>query len=727
MENMNSKSIRFAIAKNMNTYSDKTAVKVNNEELSYKEVNRIAENILSGIAVHLQKEIPFAADVCSGRNRIGIYLPRDRYLVPAIWALIKGKYTYVPLDSETPIERLNFIINDCNISAIVSEVDADRIFMDIPNVNVLKGYSGTVKDEMTFQQNEEHLSDVSYIIYTSGTTGKPKGVPVTEESLLNFLKAISSPDIFNISDKTRILCFASINFDASILDLIAPLYYGGTIILANEQERRDIQQLSYLIKAEKVTTALLPPSLLTLMPDFDFPSMDVLIVGGEKMLPSIVEKAMPYKYRLVNAYGPTENTVISTVRIIRDNNSPCENIGRAIPGVTAHVLHSDLTPVAVGTVGELYLGGIQLTNGYLNRPELNSRCFIPNPFPDRAKSPVLYKTGDWVRLMENGTFEFIGRTDTQVKFNGYRIELDEIAKAIEQCPSVIQACVLVETKEKGDSLVAFVKLHNESHSDQFRIIKEKLKEYLPYYMLPSSWIEVKEFPRNINGKIDKEQLLAYHRNTKTNSSTNMSEDENIMAHVIAHILEQNSIDANSDLFDDVGMTSIQIMQTPIELEVFGIYISVEDIYRNRSIRKILLNRNKKLHYWFNEPSPDKPVLVIVCGYTSFRFLYADLAKTISETYSIFVFESYHEYPWELTSSCEKLVQYYMKILQTMTLKYRIAVITGFCLGGELGLLLAKELYRHISLLPHVVVLDGEVSRSKKRDEKHTFVYGLPLR
>ena len=712
--------VAFVMAQNMAKYADKVAVKVKGEELSYATLNRMADDILNKLHFTLGN-IQESSDEASSRDiKIGVYLPRDRYLIPAIWAVIKGGYTYVPLDVETPIERLKFILKDCGVSAVLCETSSIGLLDDTLTVDVLSTTTnGVQKDKVNL--TEFRPSEIAYIIYTSGTTGKPKGVPVSYQSLLNFLYTVSLPDNFNISANSILLCFASINFDASILDIMAPLYYGGTIILADENQRRDIMQLYFLLKEERVTIVLLPPSLMTLMPDFAFPSMDTLIIGGEKMLPSIVQRTSGFHYRLLNAYGPTENTVISTVREMTPGIS-CENIGRTIPGVVGHVLKPDLTPAEIGEIGELCIGGVQLTSGYINRPELNQEKFIENPFEDKSEAPILYKTGDLVRLMTDGSYDFIGRKDTQVKFNGYRIELEEIAKAIEQCAGVVQACVLVESKGTGESLVAYVKFEGSLVGDEFEKIKKRIRQYLPQYMIPSAWVRIDEFPRNINGKIDRGRLSAYAQNTETESSklvntpTNKNQKEEIVSQVIANILERDVVDVDCDLFNDLGMTSIQIMQVPMNLEMFGIQISVSDIYANRTIRKILKNHQPQLSHWFNEPTADKPVLVVVSGYTSFSFLYSDFAKGLSDLYSIFVFESYQEETESVASSCESLISYYMDTLLPIAQQYKIAAITGFCLGGELGLLLAHELYKQTAILPHVVVLDGEVFRSRIKEE-----------
>lgn len=708
--------VASVIAQNMEKYADKTAVKIKGEEISYAILDKIANDIFDKLTNAINQTQDSSNHAFSHDIKVGVYLPRDRYLIPAIWAIIKAGYTYVPLDTETPIERLKFIVKDCGVTVVLCENYFIGILDDVLTVDVLSTPNYIQKGKAI----SEKVNEIAYVIYTSGTTGKPKGVPISYYSLSNLLQVVSLPENFNISEKAIILCFASINFDASILDIMASLYYGATIILADEAQRRDIKQLYHLIEKENVTIATFPPSLVTLMPDFDFQAMDTLVVAGEKMLPSIIRKVSSAHYRLINAYGPTENTVMSTMREITSEMA-CENIGKTIPGVVGHVLRSDLTSVEVGEIGELCLGGIQLTSGYLHRPELNREKFIKNPFDDKSEAPVLYKTGDLVRLMEDGSYDFIGRKDTQVKFNGYRIELEEIAKAIEQCVGVVQACVLVEYRETGDLLVAYVKLVNkEVNGDVFEKIKRQIKQYLPSYMIPSLWMEIDEFPRNINGKIDKERLFAYTReqgkkiNLHVGSYKNQKEE--IMSQVIATILDVDSVDVNSDLFEDLGMTSIQIMQIPMNLEIFGIHISVGDIYTNRTIREILKNHQTELNHWYNEPTMDKPVLVVVSGYTSFSFLYSDFAKGLSDLYSIFVFESYQEEQEDIASSCKNLVAYYMDILLPIVRQYKIAAITGFCLGGELGLLLAHELYKQTSVLPHVIVLDGEVHRSKIKDE-----------
>lgn len=706
--------IKDTIIHNITQYCDKASVKTSKEQLSYRELDNISNQIASHLLRKIKSEIGFI-DQNNQVLHIGVCLPRDSYLVPAIWAICKLGYTYIPLAPEIPDERLKFIIKDCGIAIVLTEAEFIHRFTNVSTIDLSEINPANQIDENYINENANPSPTTAYIIYTSGTTGIPKGVPISYDNLFNLLKNVSDPAIFNISADSRIVCFASINFDASIIDIYASLFNGSTLVIADEQQRHDVQLLSELIKEEKITFATLPPSLAILMYDMAFPDLDTLVIAGEKMLATIAERASAQPYRLINAYGPTENTVMSTMREVNRNTS-IQNIGKPIPGVVGHVVDPDFRLVKAGEAGELYLGGDQLTAGYFNRPELNEKSFVANAFFDKDKAPILYKTGDIVRLMPDGSYDFIGRKDLQVKFNGYRIELNEIAYRIEQCEDVMQVYVCIETKAKGDFMVAYIKLSENTNTGAIERIKKEVKNILPHYMLPSIWIPVSEFPLNTNGKIDTTKLPEINLKPANNQIKMRTAEEDIAAHVVANLSGHKDIDIDSDLFDDIGMTSIQIMQIPVELELFGLYVSVNDIYQQRTLRKIIHNRSRKLSYWYNDPLPGKPVLIIVSGYTSFSFLYTKIAESIADLYSIYVLESYHEYLEETTRSCDTLIQNYIQTLQPIVKEYRITAITGFCLGGELGLYLAHELHKRFSILPAVVVLDGEVYRSKIKEE-----------
>lgn len=712
------KELTTVIEVNISKLPEKIAVVAEGNNYSYKSLNEEANRIISCLSPVLYEQFKSGRLKKKGPICIGVCLPYNFQLFAAIWAICKSECTYVPLDPALPDERLMFMINDCQMAIILTDSANKNRFSDLCVLDV------TLLDEEkclavdSVPKTDFFSNETAYIIYTSGTTGNPKGVPISYKNLFHLLQQIIVPEVFNLSSQSKILGFASIAFDASVVELYGTLFTGATLVMTGTAERQDVKKLYQLILNNQITYIQLTPSLATLLPSWSFPTLDTFVLGGEKILQSIVNHALQYSYRLMNVYGPTENTVVSTVRVIQ-NDINIQNIGKTLPGIEGYVLSPDFALVEPGEVGELCLGGLQLTSGYLNRPQLNKQAFVKNTYNKKSQFPILYCTGDLVRLMYDGSYEFVGRKDSQIKLNGHRIELGEIASQIEKIENIEQAYVTVESSKLGDRLIAYVKIkENKAHDNILQDIKYRLKDFLPYYMIPSVWVPVSEFSRTLNGKIDTKQLmnLTSQLSQKVDSKVTLLEKEKIMIGVVSHLLGIETISVNDDLVDDLGMTSMQIMQLPMEVEIFGLYISVDDIYRYRTIRKIVQNHSMRMSYWFNEPLPGKPVLVIVSGYTSFAFLYSSFAKTLSEKYSIYVFESYHDYPEELRSSASELVNYYLEVLLPIARQYGVDVITGFCLGGELGLLLAHELYNKTSILPHVVVLDGEVGRSKSMDE-----------
>ncbi len=716
-------TVAEVIYNNVKEYPDKEVVKVEGQSITYQEMDDMAERFITAMNRAL-----------SGREpglpiRVAVCIHRNQYLYPAIWAVLKSSFTYIPIDPETPEERLRFILKDSEASLVLSTTGmcqkyGDEKWLDVEELTN-SSCTPSVCEEAT-ETVEAPPNDIAYIIYTSGSTGFPKGVMVPYPSLQHLLSSLSNENTFAYSPQMKHLAFLSINFDASIMDSIAVLYHGGTIVLASDAQRFNIKEIATLIAKEQVTSLSLTPSFALLLQDNDLSCVKVFSVGGEKILPEIIQKAAKAPYRLINSYGPTENTITTTVCVAEADTSP-ENIGFLNPGIVGHVLREDLSEAEAGEVGELCLGGAQLSAGYLNRPELNGQYFFANPFPDRLEAPRLYHSGDLVRLMPDGSYEFKGRKDSQVKYNGFRIELEEIEHHLLQCNEVQEVCVLVQQRNGADQLVAYFKLHENLSADEtIPTIKKRLKEFLAHYMIPTIWIPIKEFPVTISGKIDKKQLAKEFAHSQPMKQSRQREpkshNEEVVCDILCNMLKVEDIHPDADLFDEIGLTSIQVMELSLSTEIAGNAISVNEIYENRTIRKALQAHKERLSFWYNEPRKEKPVLVIVSGYTSFRFLYATVAKELSPYYSIYVLESYHEYPDHLVTSTEVLTDYYASLLEPISREHQVAALTGFCMGGEIGLYLAHKMnLKNPAFLPEVVVLDGEVNRSKNEED------GIPLK
>ncbi len=688
------KKICARIKEHVLSTPDKQAVVGSGFILSYAELDSLSNRIAAMIVARLSLS---ATGIC-----VGVYMERDRYLIPTILALLKLGVTYVPISKEVPQERIKLITDNCHMSLVVTSGDGGgQLFPGVPTINA--GHAADSEPAFTPVADN---GQCAYIIYTSGTTGQPKGVCISYQGLYALLTNLGRPAYTNLSADSRVLLFASVNFDASIPEIFGPLFYGGTVIVASQAHRSDVKLLYQLICSERVSFCLLPPSLLTRMPSFDFPAMDTLMAGGEPMVASLRQQALRHGYRFMNAYGPTENTVYSSMRNMADDVSP-QNIGRPLEGIVGFVVDEHLRPVKPGDCGELLLGGQQLALGYLHQPQLTREAFVSSPFPGVAR---LYRTGDIVRLMTDGSYEFIGRNDSQVKIHGYRIELNDIKHSIEQCTGVWQAFVRTEPLGSDRHIVAYVQMKEGYAHDR---VKAELASYLPSYMMPRFTVFVDQFPMNANGKIDAGRLKNTVLEKITCNDRELTATETVIMQVLAKIIGIANISVDAHFFNDLGLSSIQVMDALAMLEYAGLYVGASDFYDYPTIATLASRHSDaRQSYWYRQPVKGKKTMVLVSGYTSFVFLYAKLAELIADHYNIFVIESYHDNRQRHHRTCEQFTDAYLEAVLPVQQEYGVDLITGFCLGGELGLLLAHKLHRQTGCLPHVVVLDGEVDRDK---------------
>lgn len=703
--------IQDIINTNLHLYGAKIAVKCNQDAVSYDQLSAQA----AVIAHVIRDKISTGGIDDSQQLRIGVYMDKSAMLLSAILALIQQGHTYVPIDPETPKERVRFIIEDCEMSLLLTTDKYARNFAsDIPVINISDLTAPDV--DAVIPRHEIKPSDIAYIIYTSGTTGKPKGVPISYLSIENMLNGYGAKEATDLSDSSVILLFASINFDASIIELFGTLFFGATMVVTPEESRTDMRKLCDLMVNEKVTYCTLPPSLAAILPSYSFPDLQSMVIAGEAMNLSIPQKVLGNGYRLFNGYGPTENTICSTIREITEGTNPL-NIGCALPGTVCYAVDQDINPVAVGETGELLVGGRQLMQGYIHLKELNEKLLLRNPFSKDAQiAPILYHTGDMVRLEEDGSFLFIGRKDSQVKLHGFRIELEEIKNQIEQCDGVMQAYVRVEDAGSDKSIVAYIRTENPSLDVQG--MKKRLNDFLPAYMIPKYWIKVDAFELTINGKVDESKL--HHtilKNENVDYHQPVTANEKLLHAVISHVLGIDHISIDTPLIDEFGISSLQIMQIIAELEFTGFLMLPSDFNNYKTIREIAKNHSTKIGFWYNKPDKNKPTILLLSGYTSFIFLYPAWIKRIEDRYSIFVIESYHSTINDKPRSVDDYIDEYMEVVSPIVEEYGADIITGFCIGGEMGLHLAIRLQQKYNITPHVVVLDGEVDRDKDPEKQ----------
>ena len=467
------------------------ALEYENVQLTYAELNARA-NV---VAERLQA-LGVGAD-----ERVGLYLERSPWMVAAALGVLKAGGAYVPLDPAFPADRLRYMVEDSRMRVVVTQASL-RATLPAPEAQAIDidRLPPTASAIPTCPATPEHCA---YVIYTSGSTGKPKGVEVPHRAVVNFLTSMAHHPGMTASD--AILAVTTLSFDIAGLELFLPLSVGARIVLAGKNQVADGGALQELITARKVTMLQATPATFRLLLDAGWqggPTFKTLVGGEAVPLALARDLAARSGGGAFNMYGPTETTIWSTChRFERDLTHV--SIGRPIANTTVYVLDGQLHPVPIGVPGELYLGGAGLARGYLGRPELTNERFLTD-----ASGVRIYRTGDVVRFLPDGTLEYLRRNDTQVKVRGYRIELGEIEAALGAHPAVARAIVVLNEVRPGDvRLVAYATAKPGQHFTEGELRKLLLNK-LPVYMVPQYFIELDEFPLTPNGKIDRKRLPA---------------------------------------------------------------------------------------------------------------------------------------------------------------------------------------------------------------------------
>jgi amino acid adenylation domain-containing protein len=436
--------------------------------------------------------------------------------------VLKAGGAYLPLDPSFPSERLAFMVEDSGASIILSQTS---LLNEMPEnkahvicLDALEDFPSTKKKTKSATPD-----DIAYIIYTSGSTGKPKGVQIHHRAVVNFLCSMRGDLQINADD--TLLAVTTLSFDIAVLELLLPLTVGAKVVIAGSEVAADGALLADTLTDVNATFMQATPASWRLLLEAGWKGKDDLkiLCGGEALTNDLAERLLQRGAQLWNMYGPTETTIWSTIyQVTSSANQGASNmvpIGRPIANTQIYILDSNLQPVPVGVIGDLYIGGDGVSRGYLNRPELTSEKFIINPASSapslslRLRSArgkdVIYKTGDLARYLPDGNIEFFGRSDQQVKVRGFRIETGEIEVALASHPSVKQAVVAAWKERSSDaSLVAYVvSAVPEDDADSVQL-REFLRTKLPEYMVPSIFVLLETLPLTPNGKVDRKALPA---------------------------------------------------------------------------------------------------------------------------------------------------------------------------------------------------------------------------
>ncbi|MCR1976067.1 amino acid adenylation domain-containing protein [Clostridium sporogenes] len=555
---------------------DYIALSSNGVELTYEELNKKANKIAN-----------FLKEKSIGKNNVvGILCDRSIETIETILGVVKAGATYMPIDEEYPKQRIEYMLKDSESKILLGKQNMlDELALEETNVEVINIENEKIQNSSV--QNVNVISspeDLIYIIYTSGSTGRPKGVGVKHRGIVRLAK---NTNVMTFKEKGKFLKNISMSFDPSALEIWGSLLNKMTLVVIKKQITMDINKLSDIIDKQDVKAMILPTPLFNsygIEKPSMFKNLEHLIVGGDVILPKAISKSLAIckNLKIVNAYGPTENSVISTEYIISGkwNEDKTVPIGKPISNSTAYIMDKNNKLLPIGVAGELCVGGDGVARGYLNREDLNKEKFIENPY---VKGETIYKTGDLAKMLPDGNIDFLGRIDNQVKIRGYRIELGEIEKELLKNEKIKEA-IVVDKKDQGGNkyICAYVVSEDEINVNK---IKEDIANELPIYMVPAHIIQLDSMPLNQNGKIDKKALPKVENYIVEEYIPAQNEVQINMEKVFAEVLGKDKVSIRSNFFD-IGGDSIKSIQISSKLKKYNIIVEVKDIFKYKTIEEI---------------------------------------------------------------------------------------------------------------------------------------------
>ena len=553
---------------------DAVAIIQNDTAITYFELNH-RTNVL---ASHL-RTLGVGPEV-----RVGIFMEKSSEIIEALLAVLKAGGTYVPINTSLPIERVQFILNDANVTVlltnIVHELPEDNN-LHVVNVNDKSFSTETVCSN---PQTNVTAEDLAYIIYTSGSTGQPKGVMVNHSALVNFLWSMRLEPGINKDD--LLLTVTPISFDIAALELFLPLIVGATVVIVANETTTNPFMLGQAISHYHVNIMQATPATWQLLIESGWsgePGLKALC-GGDVLTRKLADLLLDRVDSLWNMYGPTETTIWSSLSQIKKGDGPV-TIGKPIGNTQLYILDAHLQPVPIGVVGELHIGGEGLARGYLNHPHLTNEKFIPDCFSSQPGA-LLYKTGDRARYLSDHSIEILGRSDYQVKINGHRIELGEIESVLMQHPSVQETIVITRTETSGEKrLVAYIVSKHNKFIDGDEL-KDYIRKKLPAYMIPSLFIHLNSLPLTPHGKIDRKALpVPDDIRELPGYVAPRNEIEKILTSIWQDVLEIEQVGIHDNFFD-LGGASIQSLQIVAHSNLAGFRISAENIFEHQTIAEL---------------------------------------------------------------------------------------------------------------------------------------------
>lgn len=553
------------------------AVVFEDQQLTYRELNAKANQL-----AHYLQKLGVKPEVL-----VGICVERSLEMIVGVLGILKAGSAYVPLDPRTPKARLSYILEDANAGALLTQQRLVESFSEYEGhfVCLDTNWNSIERESVKNPTSSVAINNLAYGIYTSGSTGKPKGVLVEHHSLAG-LAAPARSKAYNVKPNSRVLQFAPFSFSTSVPEIFMTLLVGATLYLAKQESLLPGSELTCLLRDQAITNIKVTPSLLAAMPNENLPALQTITVVGEKCSNELVDRWATGR-QFLNSYGATEASICGTVaECINNRYNP--SIGRPIANTQIYILDSYLQPVPIGVAGELYIGGSGLARGYFKQPHLTAERFIPNPFNTNAKV-CIYNTRDLAYYLPDGNIMPLGRIDNQIKIRGFRIELEEIETVLVQHPIVRHTVVIVREDVLGDKrLVAYIVL-KQNQSITVDALRHFLKQKLPNYMIPSTFIFLCTLPLNSNGKIDRTNLPTPDKSLLDQSVTFVTPRtsiEKLIADIWSQLLGLEQVSIHDNFFE-LGGHSLLATQVVSRLrQTFSEEIPVRSLFELPTVAEL---------------------------------------------------------------------------------------------------------------------------------------------
>ena len=532
----------------------------------------------------------------SENSNICIFTTRTIDTIVGILSILKINCTYVPIDPEYPIDRILYMIQTSQINYILSE---DMCLFDkISNINTLNkiaiNFLNYKNEDVVFDKKYDYTNSSNlYVIFTSGSTGRPKGVTISHKNMMNLMLFEKNKTNLLENTNNKILQFATMSFDVSYQEIYSALLFGNTLVLIDEASRKDMNKLSKYIFDKGINTLFIPPAYLKLLvEDKHIISLliscvkNIITAGEALVITEGMKDLLNAGIQIHNHYGPAETHVATTFVVNKNNITTCPPIGKPISNANIHILDKALKLCPIGVIGQIAISGDCVGNGYLNNATLTNEKFIINTYNNKK----MYLTGDLGYFDNFGNVHYIGRSDFQVKINGFRVELEEINQVLLKHPDVKSSVTIIHNENDKKYIITY---YVEKNATKEEDLIKYLKTALPFYMLPKKLIKVESLPINSNGKIDKTKLPAFSLSNTEEVIEPSTPTELKLAEIWKKIFNINKIGANYNFFDIGGDSLLAIKLSSIILSTFNVTISVAEIYATPIVAELASLIDKK--------------------------------------------------------------------------------------------------------------------------------------